>query len=156
MDWRLDRRDGQYKLLDFNPRVGAQFRLFEDEGGIDVVRALHLDLTGRAVPRRPQADGRVFILEPYDLVGSWGYHRAGDLDARRWLASLQGAHREPAWFAADDLAPVALMCGRFVLAGLRRVLGLSRRLGSAPEQPPPYLPGPKRRDGFALRVHDGV
>ena len=23
MDWRLDRRDGLYKLLDFNPRVGA-------------------------------------------------------------------------------------------------------------------------------------
>jgi hypothetical protein len=30
--------------LDFNPRVGAQFRLFEDDAGSDVVRALHLDL----------------------------------------------------------------------------------------------------------------
>ncbi|MHA6764289.1 carboxylate--amine ligase [Streptacidiphilus sp. PAMC 29251] len=24
LDWRLDRRDGQYKLVDFNPRTGAQ------------------------------------------------------------------------------------------------------------------------------------
>jgi len=27
LDWRLDRRDGQYKLVDFNPRMGNQFRL---------------------------------------------------------------------------------------------------------------------------------
>src|SRR5262249_30275198 len=50
LDWRLDLRDGRYKLVDFNPRVGNQFRLFETEAGIDVVRAMHLDLTGRPVP----------------------------------------------------------------------------------------------------------
>src|SRR5262249_33133935 len=48
IDYRLDKRDGQYKLLDFNPRIGANFRMFEDSAGIDVVRALHLDLTGRS------------------------------------------------------------------------------------------------------------
>ena len=57
LDWRLDRRDGRYKLLDFNPRVGAQFRLFETDAGIDVVRALHLDLTGRPVPAGAQENG---------------------------------------------------------------------------------------------------
>ena len=51
LDWRLDERDSSYKLLDFNPRIGAQFRLFETEQGIDVVRAAHLTLTGR--PRSP-------------------------------------------------------------------------------------------------------
>jgi predicted ATP-grasp superfamily ATP-dependent carboligase len=58
MDWRLDRRDGRYRLLDCNPRVGAQFRLFESTAGIDVVRAQHLDLTGREVPQAPQVNGR--------------------------------------------------------------------------------------------------
>src|SRR4051794_21033700 len=35
LDWRFDRRDGRYKLLDFNPRLGAQFRLFETDAAVD-------------------------------------------------------------------------------------------------------------------------
>jgi D-aspartate ligase len=35
--YRYDRRDGEYKLLDVNPRVGATFRLFVDSNGMDVV-----------------------------------------------------------------------------------------------------------------------
>jgi D-aspartate ligase len=143
LDYRLDLRDGEYKLLDFNPRVGAQFRLFEDEAGVDVVRALHLDLTGRKVRRRPPAQGRVFVLEPRDLASSLVYRRAGDLDLRSWLASLRGTRREAAWFARDDLAPFLLMCTRFLLKGTlkgtRRALRRGkRRPRIAP--PPRYLP----------------
>jgi predicted ATP-grasp superfamily ATP-dependent carboligase len=49
LDYRLDKRDGRYKLLDFNPRIGANFRMFTDRDGLDVIRAQHLDLTGRAI-----------------------------------------------------------------------------------------------------------
>ena len=44
LDLRLDRRDGRYKLLDFNPRLGAQFRLFATTGGLDLATAAYLDL----------------------------------------------------------------------------------------------------------------
>jgi hypothetical protein len=90
LDYRLDLRDGEYKLLDFNPRVGAQFRVFEDEAAVDVVRALHLDLTGWPVCRRPQAEGRVFIVEHSDLLASVGYRHAGDLSLGSWRSSLRG------------------------------------------------------------------
>jgi D-aspartate ligase len=43
LDWRFDKRDGHFKLVDYNPRLGAQFRLIQTRAGIDVVRALHLD-----------------------------------------------------------------------------------------------------------------
>ena len=124
LDYRLDLRDGEYKLLDFNPRVGAQFRVFEDAAGVDVVRALHLDLTGREVRRRPQREGRVFVVEQSDLLASLGYHRAGDLSLSSWLSSLPASRSELAWFARDDLAPFLLMCVRFLLRGVQRALRL--------------------------------
>jgi D-aspartate ligase len=139
LDFRLDLRDGEYKLLDFNPRVGAQFRLFEDTAGVDVVRALHLDLTGREVPRRRQREGRVLLVEQSDLLAGIAYRRTGDLNLRSWRASLRGTHRELAWFAADDLAPFLMMGVRFLLRGAQRTLRLrGRRPGRDPA--PRYTP----------------
>ena len=144
LDYCLDLRDGEYKLLDFNPRVGAQFRVFEDAAGVDVVRALHLDVTGREVRRRPQREGRVLVVEQSDLLASFGYHRAGELSLRSWLASLPGKRRELAWFAFDDLVPFLLMCVRFLLRGFQRALRLPQgrsRTASTPR----YSPARRRR-----------
>src|SRR3984885_15358457 len=77
LDWRLDLRDGQYKLVDFKPRVGNQFRLFETEPGIDVVRALHLDLTGRTIPAGTVPDGRRIVVEHIDLPARLAYRFGG-------------------------------------------------------------------------------
>jgi D-aspartate ligase len=124
LDYRLDPRDGQYKLLDFNPRLGAQFRLFRDSAGVDVVVAAHLDLTGRAVPQGSPHFGRSFLVENYDPIAALAY-RHRDLDFRSWVASLLRAD-ELAWFARDDLAPFGLMCLRM---GWR---AMTRPLRSAP------------------------
>lgn len=110
LDFRFDRRDGTYRLLDFNPRLGAQFRLFRDSAGIDVVLAAYLDLTGQPVPEGIPPVGRRFLVENYDPIGALGYWRRGDLGLLGWMRSLWGVE-EMAWFARDDLAPFALMCG---------------------------------------------
>jgi D-aspartate ligase len=114
LDLRYDPRDDTYKLLDFNPRVGAQFRLFEDERGTDVVRAQHLDLTGRAIPAARQIEGRSFLAEIPDTVAALRYVRSGQLGVGAWWRSVRGVD-EGAWFALDDPAPIALMAVRFVL-----------------------------------------
>jgi hypothetical protein len=121
----LDVRDGDYKLLDFNPQVGAQSRVFEDNGAVDRVSALHPDLTGR--------------VEHLDLLAGVGYGGAGQVDLRSWLASLPRTRQEPAWFARDHLAPLLLMCVRFLLGGVRR-MRRRRNRSARPAPMPGYVP----------------
>jgi predicted ATP-grasp superfamily ATP-dependent carboligase len=102
--YRFDARDGRYKALDANPRIGATFRLFTARNGLDVARALYLDLTGQPVPASPQVDGRRWILESKDLQSAWHYRRDGKLTIRQWAASVRGV-QEAAYFARDDMAP---------------------------------------------------
>src|SRR5262249_49454806 len=63
--YRYDARDGRYKVLDVNPRIGATFRLFVADNGLDVVRALYLDLTGQPVLAGGALDGRRWLVEDF-------------------------------------------------------------------------------------------
>jgi D-aspartate ligase len=121
LDFRLDRRDGRYKLLDFNPRIGAQFRLFEDRAGIDVARALYLDLTGSSVPNFRKIEARTFIAEFHDFAASVSYLRKGKLTFREWRESLRGK-RELAWFSLRDLLPCLVMLVRLLWRQARRIV----------------------------------
>lgn len=111
--YRYDDRDGRYKVLDINPRVGATFRLFVDRNGMDVVRALYLDLTGQKVPETEPRWGRKWFVEDKDLISSWHYFREGTLGPADWVRSYR-AVEEAAYFASDDLAPAAGFAAAFV------------------------------------------
>ncbi|EFF91105.1 conserved hypothetical protein [Streptomyces sp. e14] len=149
LDFRRCGVTGRYHLLDFNPRPGAQFRLFEDGAGVDVVRALHLDLTGRPVPDALPRSGREFVVENYAP-----------------LAALRAAPtgRELAWYAPDDRMPGWVMCGlwgrhvsRRLGSGCGRRRPVRRGCGGPPRtvpgRRPPRVPA-RARGGFrdGLRV----
>jgi predicted ATP-grasp superfamily ATP-dependent carboligase len=134
LDYRFDKRDGQYKLVDFNPRIGAQFRLFEDGAGVDVARALYLDLTERRVPRSRPIVGRTFIAEFNDVAASIGYFRHGGLTVHEWRQSLVGA-REFAWFSRDDPLPFLMMGVRLLIRVIKRVLRMTPTLNIASRIP---------------------
>jgi len=110
LDWRFDRADGQYKLVDFNPRMGNQFRLFQTADDIDVIRAMYLDLTGRRVPPGDQVNGRRIVVEHIDLLARVGERGSG---YHAPSAPTRAASTELAWLAADDLLPFVAMLPRF-------------------------------------------
>jgi predicted ATP-grasp superfamily ATP-dependent carboligase len=111
LGYRFDARDGQYKLLDVNPRVGATFRLFAQDNGLDVARSLYLDMTGQPIPDSSTHDGRKWVVEENDFFSFPTYHRDGALTYGQWLKSYRGVE-ECAWFAWDDLVPFARVCMR--------------------------------------------
>jgi predicted ATP-grasp superfamily ATP-dependent carboligase len=112
LDWRLDLRDGKYKLVDFNPRVGNQFRLFETEQGIDVVRALYLDLTGRAVPAGTARTGRRLVVEHIDVVARPAYRGGNGYPAAP--PPPPPVSTEFAWLSKDDFLPFLAIWPRLV------------------------------------------
>jgi len=131
VDYRYDARDGLYKLLDPNPRIGATFRLFVDEQGMDVARFLYLDLTNQPVRLAPMRVGRKWIVEDRDLETTLQRARDGTLTLRGWLRSLRGIE-EAAWYARDDRRPFWQMCHKLVRRALR---GAARRVVGALVRP---------------------
>lgn len=124
LDFRRCHATGRYHLLDFNPRPGAQFRLFEDSAGLDVVRALHLDLTGRRPPTGEPVAGRTFVVENYAPLAA--------------LRTAPGG-RELAWYARDDRGPgraLWALWARHVSGRLRERLGA----GTAAAPAAPLIP----------------
>lgn len=125
IDFRYDQRDDAYKMLDFNPRRGAQFRLFQTVNGLDVVRMMHLGLTGRRIPSGPQrTDTR---------------HVVGILNAKARLTGPAcrcrggcGTKTERAWFAGDDPRPAASLL--LELARPARLVKAARRLRPTPNR----------------------
>lgn len=104
--YRFDARDGQYKLLDVNPRIGATFRLFLGINELDVARTFYLDVTGQAIPTSLVCEGRRWMVESNDLVSCLTYFREGQLTLWGWLRSLRGV-QEGVWLNSDDMAPLA-------------------------------------------------
>ncbi|MEH0633794.1 ATP-grasp domain-containing protein [Streptomyces bottropensis] len=135
LDFRREGSTGAYHLLDFNPRPGAQFRLFTDAAGIDVVSALHLDLTGRRVPDGAPVPGRTFVVENYAPLAAL---RRTSLP---YPPSGPGA-RELAWYARDDRAPGLALWSLWPRRALGRLLA-------------PRPPLPLQRDHAPGEVHAG-
>lgn len=131
LDFRRDER-GVFRLVDFNPRPGAQFRLFTDSAGLDVVQAMYLDLTGQRVPEPSGGPGRVFVAENYALLAAVRGRSlprrlppgavaqpgpAGRAGPVRAAAKGRRERVEAAWFAADDPRPFLAMVGAFLGRG---------------------------------------
>lgn len=117
--YRYDARDGKYKVLDINPRIGSSFRLFVGDNGLDVPRAEYLDLTGQKVPSSRIVEGRKWVVEERDVISTIKYYRERSLTFKEWAGSFRGV-KENAWFAPDDPRPFFVMCSKFARKALSK------------------------------------
>jgi predicted ATP-grasp superfamily ATP-dependent carboligase len=113
--YRYDARDGRYKVFDVNPRIGCTFRLFVADNGMDVARALYLDMTGQPIAPGIAPEGRKWFVEDLDLASALHSFRDEDLSFKEWIESLRGI-REGAYFSLADPLPL--------LRRLKQILGL--------------------------------
>jgi predicted ATP-grasp superfamily ATP-dependent carboligase len=125
--YRYDKRDGKYKVLDINPRIGTTFRLFVGKNGLDVARVEYFDLTGQRVPTSQIIEGRKWLVEEADLVSSIRYFHDRNLTFGQWAKSYRGL-QETAWFAGDDILPFFAMLARFARQTVSQVVARARAL----------------------------
>ncbi|MCX5377857.1 ATP-grasp domain-containing protein [Streptomyces sp. NBC_00091] len=144
LDFRRDER-GTFRLVDFNPRPGAQFRLFTDDSGLDVVQAMYLDLTGQRVPTPSGGPGRVFVAENYALLAAV---RAGSRPGPvRTVPRGERGRTEAAWFALDDLLPFLAMLGAFLGRGLGKGARVLRGVPAQGRRTVRAVRAPRQRGG---------
>jgi predicted ATP-grasp superfamily ATP-dependent carboligase len=126
--YRLDPRDGEYKVLDVNPRIGQAFRIFVGKQNEDVARDMYLDLTGQPVERSEPREGRRWVIEDYDLISSNDYRLEGTLTFGAWLRSFRDLE-ECAWWWWRDPVPFLMTMGTFVRRQVpRRLRAMGRRV----------------------------
>ena len=91
--YRFDVRDGHYKVLDINPRLGATFRLFVDKTGWTwCARSISISPGSRWRAPAP-APRRKWVVEDLDLVSSCAITPTAKLGAGKWLRSLVRVRR---------------------------------------------------------------
>ena len=116
--YRYDPRDGQYKVLDINPRVGQAFRIFVSQDDTDVIKTLYRHMTGKPTTLVKRREGRRWVIENYDLESSLDYWREGTLTIKMWLTSFRKLE-EGAWFCLKDPMPFFIILARIFKKSLR-------------------------------------
>ncbi len=119
--YRLDPRDGKYKVLDINPRIGQAFRIFVAQNNSDVARDLYLDLSGQKREKTTPREKRQWVIEDFDFISSVDYYYEGTLTIRQWWKSFKGLE-EGAWWYFRDPLPFVFMASALIKRQFIRVL----------------------------------
>jgi D-aspartate ligase len=104
VEYKLDPRDGKYKLIEVNARWG----LWDGLGaycGVDLAHIAYLDALGQKVePVSTYHVGKKWFSFDRDLSAFLQYREEGSLSLKNWLATLSFSMMH-ACFAKEDLGP---------------------------------------------------
>jgi D-aspartate ligase len=125
VEYKLDPRDGEYKLIEVNARWG----LWDGLGaycGVDLGHIAYLDAIGQKVePVSTYQTGKKWFSFDRDLSAFLQYRQEGSLNLKNWVATLNFSMMH-ACFAWEDLGPsvklVKDLLPKLLRSGLRSYL----------------------------------
>jgi D-aspartate ligase len=141
VEFKFDRKDQRYKLLDVNPRVWT-WQALCGRAGVDFPYLLWRSIHGDPVPELRARPGVRWVRMSTDLASASTEMLRGRLSLRAYIRSLKGP-LEFAAFAADDPMPALLRAPARAYSFWKRFLwpqsgvgslgpARSRRLSSVP------------------------
>lgn len=106
LEYKLDPRDSQYKLLDVNARTWGYHSL-GPSAGVDFSYMLYADQVGLPVSRCKGQSGIGWVRMTTDLPAAFMALLAGDLDLRSYMRSLKNCNTEAVFSHEDPLPGLA-------------------------------------------------
>ncbi len=104
LQFKQDSRDGQYKLLEINPRASS-WNILAERCGVNLAEIAYRDTLGESVVSRPtQMEGINYLYFGHDFRAFLDYRKHGDWSWFSWLRSLLGPKVFQLW-CSDDPGP---------------------------------------------------
>jgi len=107
-EFKYDERDGEYKMMEINPRPGRWYSMVE-RAGAGVVYACYLDLAGEGIPEELEEGARDmnfrWIIMSRELPAALFYMKRGELSLNEWMRQIFEKPREWGGFTPDDPLP---------------------------------------------------
>ena len=120
IQFKYDDRDGQYKLIELNPRVGMA-NIVATCAGVNSPYINYLDCIGEKVtPSLTFKDNIRWLDAVVDIRSFWANRKRGDLTLFGWIKSVLGANCFP-YYARDDLKPMCKYYASIAWRWLKRI-----------------------------------